>query len=131
MEWIKQDSSKGQCPMCRQSESLSTLEPPGTPALKTGDLRIRMGADGGRTTTGAARGWAAVAGGSDGRGLKPRDAWLLVDSDDGVSSGLRRVNFLGPSMASVRGVGLLIRAKHPSIRWVFFALHAGKEMRYT
>lgn len=21
MEWIKQDSSKGQCPMCRQSES--------------------------------------------------------------------------------------------------------------
>lgn len=24
MEWIKQDSSKGQCPMCRQSEQVET-----------------------------------------------------------------------------------------------------------
>lgn len=35
MEWIKQDSSKGQCPMCRQSESSLILESPGTPTLKT------------------------------------------------------------------------------------------------
>lgn len=25
LEWIKQDSSKGQCPMCRQSEALPCL----------------------------------------------------------------------------------------------------------
>lgn len=51
MEWIKQDSSKGQCPMCRQSES-EWLPP--FPGRYTDQIfRVRMGP--GRTTTSTRR----------------------------------------------------------------------------